>query len=194
MQQRTLSVISHGLLLLGTLNTLGGSNRHHINAISHGLYPYFGKSGLLTNGILLLPVAADIKHTTEIFIAQNLKLAVPEHNFVSFTGGSAIENAEELEPPFTVVAITTADRTMRTEGTWKCTGTVQIITHSGDQTTPTHAILVRRIYAALTDLERDVTGSTFSFHGIDVGAMRSNQDDDLKAHADICDISVGVGG
>lgn len=136
----------------------------------------------------------EIKRATELFICSKLAALLPATNFQPFTGGTISDDAQELEPPFAVVAVSAAAKVLGTEGTWQCQGTVQVITMQSEATSEAHAELVRTIYAALADLAPDDTDPNFSFHGIDIGQMRSTQDQTLRAHADVIDFTAGVGG
>lgn len=135
----------------------------------------------------------DIKRRTELYIVDKLKIAIPTHDFVPFTGGSQTTDAIDIEPPFTVVSITDATRTMATEGTWICVGTLQVVTHRAETTSEAHSELTRSIYAALAAIP-SYADASFSFHGIDIADMTSADDDASQAHADIVSFTAGVGG
>jgi len=135
----------------------------------------------------------DIKRRTELHIVNRLKAAVPDHNFVPYTGGSESTDASDIEPPFTVVSILDANRTMATEGTWICDGTVQVISHRKEMTSTAHSTLTRSIYSTLSNLPPYIDGE-FAFHGIDVVDMGTAEDDESQAHADVIRFTAGVGG
>lgn len=135
----------------------------------------------------------DIKRKTELYIVAQLALALPNEVFVPFTGGSENLGAVELEPPFTVVAVRDAQKTMATEGTWFCIGNVQVITHFSEATSQQHSELARSIYKALDNITIQADPA-FSFHGIDIAGMAYAFDEDESAHADIINFTCGVGG
>ena len=139
-------------------------------------------------------MAAEIQRTTELFIVGKLTAAVAGHSFYPFTGGTVSTDAAEIEPPFTVVSIDTAEKTHQQEGTWICTGTLQIITHSADSSSQAHALLVRTIYAALDDIVAEAPDAAFSFHGLDVTNITAATDPSGNAHANIVKFTCGVGG
>lgn len=135
----------------------------------------------------------DIKRQTELYMVEKLSAQISDHAFLPFTGGSQTTGATEVEPPFTVIAIPTAQRTMATEGTWLCQGTAQIVTHTSESTSEAQAELVRKVYAALSAIPTQ-GDATFSFHGIDITDMTYATDEDKQFYADIINFVVGVGG
>ena len=136
----------------------------------------------------------DIKRATEIYICDKLAAELPTHRCVPFTGGSNTLDADLVEPPFTVVIISEAQRTHSTEGTWFLRGTVQVITHAADVGSAEHSTLVRNVYKAFGAIEPDWSNPLFSLHGIDIDKMRSAEDSESQAHSDIIDFTAGVGG
>jgi hypothetical protein len=135
----------------------------------------------------------DIKRKTELYIVTKLLIALPSLQIVPFTGGSASMGAVELEPPFTIVAVRDAQKAMSTEGTWYCTGNVQVITHSSETPSEQHSELARQIYAALDNIPTQADPD-FSLHGLDIQGMAYAFDDTESAHADIISFTAGVGG
>ena len=139
-------------------------------------------------------MVSDIKRKTEIFICDFLSNAISTHSFVPFTGGSNSQDAGEMEPPFTVVVISEAERTHAQAGTWIVRGTVQVITIASESTSAAHSTLVRNIYQALGNIRSDATDPLFSMHGLDISKMTSAQDGESHAHADVISFTAGVGG
>ena len=82
---------------------------------------------------------------------------------------------------------------MATEGTWLCTGTVQVITIASEVLPQAHAELARQVYAALADIP-PLVAAGYSFHGIDIGSMTPTDDDTQQAHADVISFTAGAGG
>lgn len=135
----------------------------------------------------------DIKRRTELHIVHQLKLAIPDHNFVPFTGGDENTDATEIEPPFTVVSVSDASKVMATESTWICTGVVQVITNHVETKSGEQSDLARRIYKALDNIP-SYSDPEFSLHGIDIQDMTAADDKDAQAHADVISFAAGVGG
>ncbi len=143
-------------------------------------------------------MSPEIKRQTELFLCAQLAAACPGLVFVPSKG---FDEVKELEPPFTVLAMGDASKTMATEMTWQMKGTAQIITHLGDTRAGDHALLVRQILAALATIPSvgghaeaaavEAAGD-FIFHGLDITGTRESQDNALKAHADIVDFTCGV--
>lgn len=134
-----------------------------------------------------------IKRQVELFLIERMKAALPALVFYPYTGGDATEGATEIYPPFVVVAITRAERTMATEGTWRCEGKVQVITHHAETRPQEQSIMARDVYKALDNIGT-YAGSELSVHGIDIDEVTSATDDSLNAHADIISFVAGVGG
>lgn len=135
----------------------------------------------------------DIKRATELYIVDQLSLAVPGHVFVPFTGGSRTTGAVEIEPPFTVVSVSDANKVMATEGTWFCIGKAQVITARVEASSEEHAELARQVYAALSNIQPFISAD-FAFHGIDIDDMTTADDEASQAHADVISFTAGVGG
>lgn len=135
----------------------------------------------------------DIKRRTELYIVDKLQAAIPAEKFVPYTGGSLTTDAEDIEPPFSVVAVIDATRTMATESTWICEGSVQVITHRKEATATQHSTLARAVYAALSNIP-SYADSEYSFHGIDIVGMTPAEDEDAQAHADVIRFTAGAGG
>lgn len=138
-------------------------------------------------------MSADIKRVVELFLAERLTLLIPGHPFVPFTGGTATQDVEQMEPPFTVISIETAESTQTAHGVWICNGNLQAITHSSETTTESHGELVREIYAALGSI-RPVATPSLVFHGLDINKCSSAVDESLQCRAGIIGFSCGVGG
>lgn len=139
----------------------------------------------------------EIKRQTELFLCRRLKLVLPDYVFVPSGGGGETTDSFEIEPPFIVLAMGDAEKTLAQEGTWLMRGTAQVITHIADTRAGDHALLVRAVYAeleAIAPVSTDPDFPGFSFHGIDVSGIREAQDEASKAHADIIDFSCGCGG
>lgn len=133
----------------------------------------------------------DIRRATEEYICAQLRPAVPTHNFVPYNG---IDNAGNLEAPFTVVYVGDATATYQTESTWIVQGTVQIVTDASETLSEDHATLVKSIYATLKNMQPFVDGINFTLHGIDVSDIKSATDQESHAHADVISFTAGVGG
>lgn len=135
----------------------------------------------------------EIKRQVELFLVDRLKAALPLQEFVPFSGGDLLSGPEEIEPPFTVIAITEAEKTMATEGTWLCRGTAQVITHHTEVTAQKQAEMAREVYKALDNIGAYSNGP-LSIHGIDISSMTSATDDQLGVHADVISFTLGAGG
>lgn len=135
----------------------------------------------------------DIKRQVELFVVSRLSIALPDQKFYPFTGGDAINDASEIEPPFTIVAITDAERTMATEGTWLCRGQIQVVTHHAEASAQAQAVMAREVYKALDNIGAYTDGN-LSIHGIDIEGMRSTSEETLSVRADIISFTVGAGG
>lgn len=144
----------------------------------------------------------EIKRRTENYICQKLTIAVsgiggaaPGHRFYPFNGGSETQlPADSLEPPFTVVEISEAEKQFSQESTWLAKGTIQVIHHIAEATGQDHARIVKAIYDAIIALQPTIPGSDFSFHGIDVGTVTNGEDTENSVYADVIGIVCGVGG
>ena len=137
-------------------------------------------------------MSADIKHQCELFLCEKLALAIASHTFVPYHGGTAALDAEEIEPPFTVVMLESAEKTHPNEGTWICNGTIQTITPSKETSVQAHTDLSREVYAAL-DLSPQST-ATFILHGIDITKVSTAEDDQLGCRATVIAFTAGVSG
>lgn len=136
----------------------------------------------------------DIKRQCELYIVGKLQAALVDVTVLPFTGGSSTSGATEVEPPFVVITIGPAERTMATEGTWLCPGLAQVITHFAEATSEQQSELSRRVYAALSDSVPTQADATFSFHGIDIQEVTYSDDEDKEFHADIIRFVAGAGG
>lgn len=136
----------------------------------------------------------EIKRRAESFIAARLTERVSNHRFIPYKGASDPQDDErDLEPPFTVVGVTTATQQFCHSGVWKCEGRLQIISHESECRADTHASLVARIRSALARIE-PASEDGFIFHGIDITATSSGSDEENSVWADIIDFSIGCSG
>ena len=135
-----------------------------------------------------------IQRKLELFLVTKLAAAVSGHSFYPYHGGTAFANMTEIEPPFSVVAVVDAEKTMQQEGTWLCTGTLQILAHAAETNSQAHAALSGQIYGALDEIAAEIQDAGFSFHGLDITGMSSSTDSESACYADIIKFVAGVGG
>jgi hypothetical protein len=133
---------------------------------------------------------SDIKRLTEIYLCDKLAAATGGR-FFPFSGFGL--NEENLEPPFTVVAISEAEKRFAQANIWHMTGTIQVITHADEATSEEHSEMVGVIYDALNNINIEKSDA-FIFHGLNITNTRSSQDEGRQAHADIIDFACGATG
>jgi len=136
-------------------------------------------------------MALDIKRTTETYLCARLTELVPGHTFYPFSG---LASGQNIEPPFTVISISEAERAMSTEGTWIAQGTAQVVSHSAEATSDAHSANSREVYAALGNLPPEPMAGAFTFHGLDITGTTTKQDSESEAFADVINFAIGVGG
>lgn len=138
-------------------------------------------------------MTSEIKRQVELFLVDRLKAALPLQTFVPLSGGDQFSGPEEIEPPFTVISIIDAARTMATEGTWYCHGAAQVISHHTELKAQDQAEMAREVYKALDNIGTYAT-PLLSIHGLDIIGMTSAVDDQLGVHADVISFTLGAGG
>ena len=135
-----------------------------------------------------------IQRKTELFLVGKLKSLVPECKHVPYAGGSLNEDADSLEPPFSVTSASGAENVLQNESTWKITGSTQVLAHASEMSSHVHSELAAKVYGLLKNLDPDWSDPTFAFHGIDITGQREATDEDSKCHATIIDWVAGTGG
>jgi|694.fasta_scaffold00471_85 hypothetical protein len=138
-------------------------------------------------------MGADINRACEVHLCDRMRLALPDITFLPFTGFGL--NEEPIEPPYVVILMGTAEKTLVQESTFLIPGTAQIISHIDETESEDHAQMVRDVYKVLGALS-STRESDFIFHGIDITNL-SNSDYEGKgdsAHADVIHFTVGVSG
>lgn len=139
----------------------------------------------------------DIARATELFLVAGLKqnlIGHEGHQILPLRGGSDTEDAAEIEPPATIVAMGSPEKMYAQENTWTIRGTVQVVSHRSNMTVESYSDLVRAIYAALLKIRPSCSDPAFSFHGLDISGMRQADDSEGQLHAEIIEIVAGVGG
>lgn len=142
-------------------------------------------------------MSREITRATELFLARKLRqhlVGFPEHRFIAMKGGGEGQDAQEIEPPVTIVAMGAPEQMYGFKSIWTIKGTVQVISHRVNMTVEGYSALVRAVYIALGQIIPDQSEPTFSFHGLDVGGMRDADDSEAQLHAEIIDVTVGVSG
>ena len=137
-------------------------------------------------------MSPNIQREAELFLCAQLSSALPSIQFFPFIGFG--DNNIDLEPPFVVVAVGSAEKTLAQENTFIATGTVQIVDHIDMVTAENHSLMVRHVYNALQGIQPQVPSADFSFHGLDIDSVKSASDAESKAYADVINFVAGVGG
>ena len=136
-------------------------------------------------------MSKSIRREMEEQIIRELEAVVLDHVFVPYTG--LTEDDEDLEPPYTVVYVATAEDMMMTdEQTFYCEGNIQLITQRTEVAPEAHATLANSIYAAAKGITKFTAGTTFVLHGFDTSSMRSAESAALGVHSDIIDFTAGA--
>ena len=138
-------------------------------------------------------MGADINRTCEVHLCDRLRLVLPDITFLPFTGFGL--NDEAIEPPYVVILVGSAEKTLVQESTFLIQGTAQIISHIDDTESEDHAQMVRDVYRALGNLSAS-QASDFVFHGIDITSLSDSEYTGKgdSVHADIIKFTVGVSG
>ena len=134
-----------------------------------------------------------IARKTELHICKKLREAIPGITVIPFHGGGETDDAFETEPPFAVVAVSSAEKMMGTESTYLVDGSVQWVTHLSETTPQNHAQGAKAVKDALNELIA-ASESDFAFHGIDISTEERAEDQSSRARADVIRFKAGVGG
>jgi hypothetical protein len=132
-----------------------------------------------------------IQRLMERYICEKLTEAIPTHSFLSMGGGTDDEDAEFIEPPFTVISINQAESQITNGNAWLAQGTAQVITHMSEATPTEHSQLARFVYDALEKLQPEIH-ERLTFHGIDIVSSRSEKEQDEKIRADVIDFTAAA--
>lgn len=131
----------------------------------------------------------DVKRAIELALCSSMSPLVPGHSFFPFQGFGL--NQTNLEPPFTVVTIHSAEKTIHDEQTYFCEGAIQVVTHAGEVESEGHSSLARSILNAIACLGQQVRENVI-IHGMDVSEQRSADDQDHAAHVDTITFTAGA--
>jgi hypothetical protein len=135
----------------------------------------------------------DIKRKVELWLCQALSEALPAQRFVPLKGGSDLEDAEVIEPPYTVVDVREAVKFLQSGSTWTLEVAVTLVTHIQAVTTPEHSRTVREICDALLNLGSGYNAEhALIVHGVDVVTMESVDDEARQSHGDVIMCTVGA--
>lgn len=134
-----------------------------------------------------------IKRMVERYLCGKLGAKMPGHLFLAMSGGGEHEDAVDVEPPFTVITVNSAEKVMSEHGVWTIQGSAQTITHMGEATPTVHSQLSRVIYEALANIQPEA-GEKLILHGIDVTGHRSTEEAGEKIRVDAIDFVAGVSG
>lgn len=143
---------------------------------------------------------ADAKRRLETLLCALLVTSQPTLVFLPEQGGDG-ENAEdEVEPPYSVVALgekealLSGERVLDGSGeTWRGEVTVTRVCHIGERNAVQHAQDLRAIRRALAAIRSGhYPGYGVTIHGCEViGTPASVDDDERKSHGDVFRLSVG---
>ena len=129
----------------------------------------------------------------ETFLCEKLRVLVPGHQILPFSGGDSKGDAFEVEPPLCVIAVTKGEKTHQQENTWICEGSLQWITHMDEATPQEHEAAVRILVANLQTIA-GVQETYFTFHGLDIGDEKMSQSEDGSHRASIVSFTAGCSG
>lgn len=140
----------------------------------------------------------DITRKSEEFLVGKLRTALPTRKIYPYAGGAMSWEDDarpiQIEPPFVVVGAEEAESMYQDRSTYKVTGTVQILTHIGEDTPRAHSEFAKDVHRVLKNLQSNEGDTTLIFHGLDIGNVKLVTDSASKGRATLITFSAGFGG
>jgi len=151
-------------------------------------------------------LAADAKRRFETLICALLTDALPARRFYPEQGGTGEtptdpdDRTDELEPPYSVIALGECQSMTNPDGdgfeTWQGEATLLHVVHIDDATAVTHSTALSEIRAALAQISQSGRGVYADYgctlHGLTVtGTPASVDDDERQSHGDGFRLAVG---
>lgn len=133
----------------------------------------------------------EVKHRLELFLCAKLTAAVSGLKALPMTGFGLSDSETSLEPPFTVVMVTTATKSHDSYSIWLCEGAVQVVTHVNETGSDQHSAMVKQIYDALGAIAADTSNAGFVFSGLSIMKTRTADDSEHACHVDAFDFQAG---
>ena len=134
----------------------------------------------------------DIKRKAEMFVAAQLKVAVPGVTFYPSRHAMQDPEATELIPPYAVVESRDAEKMMANEDTWMVAMGLGYVTHIEDPYDPSK---VRDIQLALEAIKPGYDGEhEIVVHGLDVSGVDDFEDSEKRARGDVISFTLACSG
>ncbi|MEA3210981.1 MAG: hypothetical protein QOE70_4038 [Chthoniobacter sp.] len=154
----------------------------------------------------------EIKRKVELWLAAEMREAVPGSRSVASGGGDDISDADEVEPPFTFIKVVECDEIASPEqasgrgvakpGVYQLTVKVCRVSHIDETTTAGHSAAVRLFKDALRGIGDRVEAlhggyyeaQTLVINGLNLKGTETISDREKQSHADIVTVTVGAMG
>ncbi len=135
----------------------------------------------------------DIKRKIELWLCQELRMALPEQRFFPLKGGDDTNDAAVIEPPYTIVEAREAEKFIQDEPTWTVETALTLVTHIDEVSTPAHSVMVREIYEAVVAIGHGYNPEQgLIVHGVDVGTTESVENEEKQIHGDVFMLTVAA--